>query len=249
MAISNNLSKTQNNGNKTDAGVVKFEVNGQQVKLTLDTVKRYLVQGQGNVTDQEAAMFMSLCKFQRINPFLREAYLIKYGDRTPASMVVAKETLIKRAFRNPNFDGFQAGIIVMDDSGTEEREGTFYQSSRERIVGGWARVFCKEVKTAFYASVCMEEYVGRKGDGSTNGQWASKPATMIRKVALAQALREAFPEDLNGLYEPEELNVEVDSNAPIRVPEEDSAPETAQNVSNPDGDILEGMQFDESIEV
>ena len=110
-------------------------------------------------------------------------------------------------------------------------------------------MFCKEVKTAFYASVCMEEYAGRKGDGSTNGQWASKPATMIRKVALAQALREAFPEDLNGLYEPEELNVEVDSNTPICVPEEDGAPETAQNVSNPDGDILEGMQFDEPIEV
>jgi hypothetical protein len=45
---------------------------------------------------------------------------------------------------------------------------------------------------------------------------------MIRKVALAQALREAFPDDLGGLYEPEEINTieEELPETPIEAPKE-----------------------------
>ena len=49
--------------------------------------------------------------------------------------------------------------------------------------------------------------------------WASKPATMIRKVALVQALREAFPEDLQGMYSIEESDVPVPlDETPIQQP-------------------------------
>ena len=47
---------------------------------------------------------------------------------------------------------------------------------------------------------------GRKNDGTVNRQWSGKPATMIRKVAKMQALREAFPEDLQGMYAAEEVD-------------------------------------------
>ena len=42
---------------------------------------------------------------------------------------------------------------------------------------------------------------------------------MIRKVALVQALREAFPEDLAGMYSTEEMNVD-DSILPVDVIED-----------------------------
>ena len=35
------------------------------------------------------------------------------------------------------------------------------------------------------------------------------PATMIRKVALVQALREAFPSELSGMYDQSEMGVDV----------------------------------------
>lgn len=57
------------------------------------------------------------------------------------------------------------------------------------------------------AAVSLEEYISRKKDGSVNAQWSTKPATMIRKVAKMQALREAFPEDFQGMYSAEEMNV------------------------------------------
>ena len=38
--------------------------------------------------------------------------------------------------------------------------------------------------------------------------WSSKPCTMIRKVAQTQTLREAFTDELQGLYEQEEMGIE-----------------------------------------
>ena len=34
------------------------------------------------------------------------------------------------------------------------------------------------------------------------------PCLMIRKVAIVQALREAFPEDLGGLYDIDEMDID-----------------------------------------
>ena len=53
--------------------------------------------------------------------------------------------------------------------------------------------------------VSFDEYAGKKKDGSLNSQWSKKPATMIRKVAAVQALREAFPQSFAGMYVAEEM--------------------------------------------
>lgn len=51
------------------AGIVKYEANGEMVKLSPTTVKKYLISGGGNVSDQEVMMFLSLCRYQHLNPF------------------------------------------------------------------------------------------------------------------------------------------------------------------------------------
>ena len=205
MTVKNSLKKTES---KATSAVTEYDSNGEKVKLSPAMVKRYLVSGGGNVTDEEVMMFISLCRFQHLNPFLREAYLIKYGEAQPATMVVGKDVFMKRARRHPEFAGLQAGIILVDtETGqVEYREGTFYEKDAERLVGGWAKVFIRGYDVPFYASVPLDEYIGRKKNGEINGQWSVKPATMIRKVALAQALKEAFPEESTGLYAPEEIS-------------------------------------------
>lgn len=187
------------------AGIVKYEANGEMVKLSPTTVKKYLISGGGNVSDQEVMMFLSLCRYQHLNPFLREAYLIKYGNNDPATIVVGKDVFTKRADATPTYGGKQAGVIVIDRDGeVKEREGALVLPS-ETLVGGWAKVFIKGHDTPEYASVSFEEYVGRKKSGEINGQWSKKPATMIRKVAVVQALREAFPDRFQGMYAQEEF--------------------------------------------
>lgn len=199
MAVQNTLRKNNSNGS-----MIEYESGGQMVKLSPDMIRSYLVSGGGNVTNQEVMMFLSLCKFQKLNPFLKEAYLIKFGN-SPATMVVGKDVFLKRARRNPEYVGKQAGIIVIDANGNVvEREGEFYLKG-ETIVGGWAKVYIKGYANPEYAAVSFAEYAGRKSNGELNNQWATKPATMIRKVALVHALREAFPEETAGMLAPEEV--------------------------------------------
>ena len=187
------------------AGLVEYEANGELVKLSYSTVKKYLVSGGGNVSDQEVMMFLSLCRYQHLNPFLKEAHLIKYGSNDPATIVVGKDVFTKRANATPTYGGKQAGVIVLDKSGEiKEREGALVLPG-ETLVGGWAKVFIKGHDTPEYASVSFEEYVGRKKSGEINGQWSKKPATMIRKVAVVQALREAFPEVSGAKLDTEEV--------------------------------------------
>uniref|UniRef100_UPI0024A7C8FA recombinase RecT n=1 Tax=Secundilactobacillus kimchicus TaxID=528209 RepID=UPI0024A7C8FA len=66
--------------------LVEYDVNGEQVKLSPGIVKQYLVSGNGKVTDQEIVMFMQLARYQHLNPFLNEAYLVKFGN-SPASII------------------------------------------------------------------------------------------------------------------------------------------------------------------
>lgn len=108
--------------------------------LSLDTIKQYICP---KATDQEAYFFLQLCKARNLNPFLNEAYLIKYDANTPAQMVVGKEAFIRRAEKSPHIDGFTAGVIVRNTEGTiERREGTFVIPG-EQTLGGWAEVYLR----------------------------------------------------------------------------------------------------------
>ena len=183
---------------KTDTG---------DIKLSPSIIKNYLVRGNGNVTDQETMMFLSLCKFQKLNPFLNEAYLIKFNN-APASLVVGKETFTKRAFTHPKFRGLTAGVIVERNGELMELEGTFKKPS-DILLGGWAIVHV-ENRVPFKNTVSLAEFQKTKSDGTLQSTWKSMPCTMIRKVALVQALREAFPDYFQAMYSQEEMPVDND---------------------------------------
>ena len=198
MAVKNSLATKK----ATTSDKISFIANNEEVKISLDDIKNTLTNGNGQITNKEAMMFLSLCKYQHLNPFLKEAYLIKYGD-SPATMVVGKDVLLKRAMRSERFAGLQAGVIIINADGKiEEREGTFVIDG-EKLLGGWAKVIINGYAAPVYASVSLKEY----STGKSN--WSTKPATMIRKVALAQALREAFPEETSALYDASEMDKTV----------------------------------------
>lgn len=197
--------------------VVKFEVEGQEIKLTKQIVQEYIVGTDAPITNQEFRLFTELCKVRKLNPFLREAYLIKYKAGTPAQLVVGKDAILKRAVLNPNYDGMECGIIVQKEDGSiEERQGTF-KLGTEQLVGGWARVFRKDWTHPTYSSVSFNEVAQRKNDGSLNSNWSTKGATMVEKVAKVRALRETFVEDLAGMYEAEEIQQDIPQQEPIEV--------------------------------
>lgn len=248
MSVNNSIVKKDAKASQ----ITEYVSNGETVRISPGMIKKYLVSGGGQVTDEEVVMFLSLCKFQHLNPFLREAYLIKYGDRQPATMVVGKDVFLKRAKKQSEFVGLQGGVIIkVNDSGDIiDREGTFYEKDSETLVGGWAKVYIKGYQVPFYTSVNLDEYIGKKKDGEVNSQWSGKPATMIRKVAISQALKEAFPDQNAGLYVQEEMasvsGVELDEAVIIPAEEaesvQDQKPEVREEVK-PLADDVAGALF------
>ena len=179
-----------------------FEANGNTVELDADTVRSYLTNGNGKATDQEVAMFINLCKYQGLNPFLREAYLIKYDDKAPASTVVGKDAFTRRAAQIPECKGWSAGVAVVTQKNEyQEREGTIVLPG-EKLVGGWCAVGREGWQNPFKSTVNLSEY------NTGKSMWAKMPATMIRKVAIVQALREAFPDKFQGMYDQSEMGAD-----------------------------------------
>ncbi|MBR3647095.1 MAG: phage recombination protein Bet [Paludibacteraceae bacterium] len=211
--------------------VWKYEANGQEVKLTADIVRNYLTKGNSKVNDTEVLAFMSLCRYQQLNPFLGEAYLVKYDNL--AQIITSKEAFMKRAENNQHFIGFRAGIIIKRGTEVVNQEGEFMMDG-DVLLGGWAEVHRDDRKFPTTAMVSLKEY--SKGQAT----WKSMPCTMIRKVALVHALREAFPASLGELYVSDEMptetvpyeevknDQEVKQNAnSMELPPEQPAPEAA----------------------
>lgn len=212
MTTTANQKQQTNAVATTEKKRVTYQVAGQEVTLSDQIVRNFLTKGNGQVTDQDITQFISICKYNELNPFLNEAYLIKFGNQ-PATMIVSKEAYFKRAEAHPSYEGIRAGVIVMRDeeivengqkiklSRVHELEGCFYLPT-DKLVGGWAEVHRSDRKFPYIAKVNLSEY----DKGQSN--WKEKPSTMISKVAKVQALREAFPAQLGAMYTREEVVVE-----------------------------------------
>ena len=229
-----------------EKGLTVIRTDTGDIKLSPKIINNYLVRGNGNVTEQETMLFLSLCKFQKLNPFLNEAYLVKFGSQ-PANMIVGKETFTKRASVDPRFQGYRAGIIVTRNGEILEIEGSF-KAQEDILIGGWAEIHVKG-RIPLKHSVSMQEYDRKQST------WKQIPCTMIRKVALVQALREAFPDLFQGMYSQEEMNVDneyINELPKVKPPLEDTAiTELPEQPEVKEADVIideDGVIVDECVE-
>lgn len=115
---------------------------GQHLVVSFDEVRRFICD---KATDTECKIFLETCKQYKLNPFTKEAYLIHYdnkNDDTASTIVLGKNCYLQMAERNPNFDGFEAGVIVLTADGQLlNREGSIVYDGDggETLLGGWAR--------------------------------------------------------------------------------------------------------------
>ena len=181
--------------------LVKYQdsISGAEVELSIAEIKKTICP---KATDQEAGNFLRLCQYMGLNPFVNDAYLIKYGD-SPASMVVGKDAFTKRADAHPQFAGIESGVVVQrGDAEPTNRKGTLVLAGEE-IVGGWARVARNDRKLDVETTVSFGEF------STGRAMWAKMPATMIEKVAIVKSLRTAFPATFSGLYDQAEMGIDM----------------------------------------
>ena len=171
---------------------------GADVELSIVEIKRTFCP---KATDQEAANFLHLCRYIGLNPFVKDAYLIKYGDGA-ATMVVGKDAFMKRADAHPQFAGITSGVIVLSGDKIDNRTGTLVLKGDE-IVGGWARVARNDRKVDVDVTVTFSEF------NNNRGLWKTMPSVMIEKCAIVTALRRAFPATFSGMYDSAEMGVDL----------------------------------------
>lgn len=201
---------------KTEDKPIKYDVAGNSVELSVALTQNYFCK---SASPAEAYVFNNWCAHLGLDPWKKECYLVKFGG-DPATMIVAADVYKKRAEKNPRYQGKQDGVIVLDKDGNlVDRVGAFVLDT-DTIVGGWCKVFVKDYVEPVEARVSFKEYCKMK-DGKPQAQWREKPATMINKVAMVHALRNAFPNDLGSMYVAEEMGMEEPANnTPVQKPQE-----------------------------
>jgi len=196
--------------------IVKFTDDaGASIQITPQDVRQTFCP---TATNQEVQLFLALCATQRLNPWTKEAYLVKYGNG-PASIITSRAAIQKRADSNPEYEGVEVGVVVLTAQGTiDHRPGeAYYKALNEQLLGGWAKAYRKGRKP-YYSEVPLSEY----NTGKSN--WAKMPGTMIVKVAEMHALRGAFPQEFQGMYSSEEMAQATEVQAEVEVPQRPEKP-------------------------
>lgn len=171
----------------------------QEIKLSPNIVFKYFAKGE--ITKQEAVMFMMLCKYQKLNPWLGDAYLVKYGTQ-PAQLLTHYNVLIRKAQQNPAYRMHRSGIIIKANNKIEYRDGAFYDKENEVLLGGWCKLYIDDKEHS--TTVSLSEYEQRKSDGTLNVFWKIKPGMMIEKCAISKIFRQ-YIEGLESMRLPEEM--------------------------------------------
>lgn len=189
----------------SEQGIVRYTASdGTEVKLSPAIVAKYVLTGNGEASDKDVFSFLAKCRARGLNPLAGDAYMTSYRNRdgsTSTSVIVSKDYFVRTATQQVGFDGMRAGVVVANRKTGEltYREGSIVGKNSECLVGGWAEVYDKGRRFASRAEVSLDEY------DQGRSLWKSKPATMIRKVALVQALREAYPGAFGGIYDRDEM--------------------------------------------
>lgn len=183
-----------------------------------DVISSYLESFGNNLKPKHRNQFIQICKAFQLNPFIREIYGIPYGDNF--NIIVGYEVYLKRAERS----GFLAGWRVWT-----EGEGSGLKGCVEISRKDWTSPFVHEVYFSEY--------------NQNNSMWKSKPHTMIKKVAIAQGFRMAFPEELAGMpYTSDEIQVEHSQPTVVHECEPQDAPQNGKPHVDPPKEKANGSE-------
>jgi phage recombination protein Bet len=158
--------------------------------------------------EPEAMKFLVTCRSLGVNPLTKEAHLIEMGAGKWET-VVDKSGWLKKAEEHPAYAGHEAGIIVQDilqpaSAGKPQVRGPVkdvvgsFLPPGHVVVGGWAKVWRRDRLHPTEERVSVQEYFRE------TRSWKTGTCTMVRKVALVQALRESGVVN-RGWYDPAEL--------------------------------------------
>lgn len=173
--------------------------------------------GVAGASPADLQAFAHICSRLQLDPFARQIYFLERRTKNQQQQWVSKWT------PQVGIDGFRlVGRRVAEAAGETLAPGAVeWCDDQGQWTDVWlapkppaaARVTIVRGGIPWTGTVIWTEYVPTK-DGKPTGQWAVKPAHMLAKCAEALAYRKAFPQDLSGVYAPEEM---AQSEQPVKV--------------------------------
>lgn len=152
-----------------------------------------------NLTKEEFEIFVGLGASLGANPFQREIWCIKYGNNA-AQIFLGRDFYRRKAQEQPDYNGHQVDAIYENDKFSVENgkvKHSYSLKDRGKLIGAYAVVYRSD-NEPYFNVVEFSEY------NTDKSLWKHKPATMIKKVAEAQALRGAFQGLFAGTYDASE---------------------------------------------
>lgn len=185
--------------------IVKFEADdGQMVEFGEKEVRDLVCP---EASPRDVSLFLAFCQAHKLDPIgAKDAYLVGFRDKKTgnfqASIITSYHVFNKIACSHDDYDGIESGIIVADSQGrvTEVPGAAFFPNLGQTLLGGWARVYSKKRSHPFVVRVSLADYT------TGWGNWKSRPAMMIEKVAKCQGWRGMYPEEMRGMYGAEEMD-------------------------------------------
>lgn len=157
-------------------------------KQVIDTLKKTVAAG---LTDPEFSLFVQFCQSTGLNPFKKEIWAIKAGGRL--QLLTGINGFRAIANNHSNYDGIEIGLI---GKGGEYLSAAYPGND---YIGAWSKCYRKDRRIPTEGIAMLADY------DKAFGNWKTMRRVMIMKCAESVALRQAFPQQLNGLYTPDEM--------------------------------------------
>lgn len=171
----------------------------------IDIIKNSVAKG---TTDAELKYFLAVAASTGLNPFQKEIWCYKSGS--DMLIFTGRDGFLSNAQRKADFKGIRSAYVCATDkfkmnivSGHIEHE--FTQADRGSIIGAYA-IVKREGMDSFIAWADFKEF--NKGYNA----WKSNPGSMIKKVAEAHALKQAY--SLSGVDSEHDYDFKRNSFAP-----------------------------------
>lgn len=237
----------QGQGQRQPTALERYEKIRALAQTSMSTEQIALVKQQvaKKATDAELALFLTVAKNSRLDPFRKQIYAIHRRD---------KRCTCGGSEHQRDADGYclVMGIQTGIDGYRAQAERTGEHAGTDDVIYQWdggkypvsASVTVYRLKGGvrcpFTATVFWDEYM-QGWNGKPTGMWASRPKGQLGKCAEAAALRKGFPGEVGagGVY----VDAELDHLDNDEIPEVEAEVVEAKQ-EGPDAGTVEDVEAD-----
>lgn len=184
----------------------EITVKGKENVIDEQTIKDYLFGSDTKLNEKQQALFINIAKSFNLNPFKREIYAIPYERNVNTNGKREKVQDIQI------ITGYQVYIEKAEQTWLLDWWNVEIKKENGKVSWAEITIYRKDFNHPFKRYVWINEFMKTNRDWEPISSWKIMPEFMIKKIAIGQGFRLAFPSHLNGMpYLQEEISEHADN--------------------------------------